>query len=104
MSKKTFIKDEAYYAEAEDMQEGWGETLRYIDTLKDNIQNNVEINLSDYLYSLYGNGYCSHCWKHFERYVKVELNYSDKCMLYQCWEGLFKPWNNNVYNSSENLV
>lgn len=101
MSKTIHTKDDAFYAEADEMADGWGDTLRYIDTLKDKIENNKDITLSEYCSSLYGDGYCSHCYLAFELHVKRDLGYGDKQMIHGCWEGLFKPWVKDVYDMSK---
>ena len=101
MTKKSFIKSKKYYKEAENMQEGWGETLRQIDILKNKIQFKKEITLDDYCYSLYGDCYCSHCWEAFKLYCEKTLKYSRKKLIHDCWKGLFDFWVKNDYNSSE---
>ena len=98
MNKKSYIKDDAFYVEADDMQEGWGNTLRHIDELKDKIQYNKEITLNDFCYSLYGDGYCSHCWQAFILYCERDVKYADKQLVYDCWKGLFDKWVKTEYD------
>jgi hypothetical protein len=100
-TKSSYIKDVSFYADAEDMQEGWGETLRNIDVLKDKIQYNQDVTLDEFCYSLYGDGYCSHCTKAFKLYIKREMNYDDRQLVYTGWNGIFKNWVNTEYDISK---
>ena len=66
---KTNIKSKKFYAEAEDMQEGWGDYLRFIDELKDKRQNNGIFSLNQFCWTLYGDGHCSQTWLDFHAYA-----------------------------------
>lgn len=99
MIKKSYIKDKSYYKDAENMQKGWGHTLRFIDTLKDKIQYKKAISLNDFCYSLYGDGYCSHCWQAFRLYCNTPLRYNRKKLIYDGWKGIFDVWVKTEYDA-----
>ena len=100
-TKSSRIKDDSYYAEAESMQDGWGDTLRWVDVLKDKIQYNKNITLKEFCYSLYGDGHCSHCWDAFKMYCEQDLKYSRKRLLYDAWKGMFDKWVKTQYDRSK---
>lgn len=100
-TKTSYIKDESYYDEAESMQDGWGDTLHWIDVLKDKIQYKKEITLKEFCYSLYGDGWCSHAWDAFKMYCEQELKYSRKRLVYDAWKGVFDKWVNTEYDRSK---
>lgn len=97
MNKKSNVKNKEFYQEAEEIQDGWGRRLKSIDELKDKIKNKKDITLSDFVYTLYGEGHSSYCWEAFELHCKQELKYARKRMVYQCWWGLFDKWFCNIY-------
>jgi hypothetical protein len=100
MIKKSYIKDKSYYDEADSMQTGWGDTLRHIDELKDKIQYQIDITLDEFCYSLYGDGYCSHCWQAFKLYCKRTLKYDENRLIQDAWRGIFDKWITTEYDSS----
>jgi hypothetical protein len=89
MALKSNIKSKKFYADAEDMQEGWGEYLRYIDTLKDKKQDNARFCLNDFCWTLYGDGHCSNVWEGFKQYAN-RAGYN--CRTYESWTELFNGW------------
>jgi hypothetical protein len=83
------IKTKRFYKEAEDMQDGWGKYLRYIDTLKDKAQNNDRMVLNDFCWTLYGDGHCSATWGDFKEYAQKTGLYRHR---YNKWLEIFDTW------------
>lgn len=102
MKKKSNIESKAFYAEADDMQEGWGKYLRSIDVLKDKVQFNKEITLKEYCWTLYGDYYTSHCWGAFQKYGEKILKLTKKKMIYDAWSGIFSKWHKELYDINKN--
>lgn len=102
MKVKSNIKSKKFYAEANDLSEGWGDSLLWIDKLKDKIQFHKEIALNEFCWSLFGDGYTSHCWEAFQKYCKTPLKISNKKMLYDAWRGIFDKWVNTIYDWRKN--
>lgn len=102
MKLNTNIKPKKYYDEANNMSPGWGNTLRWIDGLKDKLKNKQDFTLEEFCYTLYGDGWCSHTWEAFKLYCERDLKYSHKKMVYECWSGLFKCWVSTIYDRNKN--
>jgi hypothetical protein len=64
--KKSNVKNKEFYQEAENMQTGWGRRLKSIDELKDKIKNKKDITLSDFVYTLYGEGHFRYLYSTYE--------------------------------------
>ena len=89
MKTITHKKSDAFYQEAEDMSEGWGEYLKQIDKLKDKKWNNQSFTRSEFCWTLYGAGYCSTTWRAFEKYAKANVRFKLK---YTSWWRIFEEW------------
>lgn len=86
---KSNIKSKKWYAHGEKMQKGWGEYLRYIDTLKDKKQNNDRFCLNDFCWTLYGDGNCSSIWEGFKQYASG-AGYNR--LTYKSWRRIYETW------------
>lgn len=93
---KSNIKSKKYYAEGENLSEGWGHYMKSIDILKDKVQNQEDITLKDVCWILYGEGWCSSYWKGFETYC-ISKKYKNRKMMWECWKGLFDKWYKTTY-------
>lgn len=104
--KINHLKDESYYQEAELMEKGWGETLKYIDKIKNKVSFNEKMSYREFASVLFGNCHCSHCINHFEFYLKskLKMEVNKERMIYDAWDGIFQKWVKTEYNRSENLV
>jgi hypothetical protein len=89
------IKSKEFYQEAENTQKGWGHYLKAIDKLKDKVENQKNITLSQACWVLYGEGHCSFTWREFKTYAR-SLGLSRKRMIWECWKGLFDSWLENT--------
>lgn len=87
---KSNIKPKKFYADAEDMQEGWGKTLRDIDELKDKKSHNGHFSLNQFCYTLYLDGHAASTWTGFYKYAK---RYFGRNFRWRTWSNLFWNWN-----------
>lgn len=85
------IKSKEFYDEAERMQKGWGHHLKSIDKLKDKVENQKPIRLSEACWILYAEGHCSHTWREFKAHAYT-LGMARKRIPWECWQGLFDAW------------
>lgn len=89
---KSNIKTKKFYAEAEDMQVGWGDYLRSIDVLKDKKQSDSIFTLDDYCWTLYGDMYTSHWCEGFKKHIESTSKKHNR--KYSQWTNAFKVWIN----------
>ena len=89
---KTNVKSKRFYAEAEDMETGWGKYLKSIDKLKDAVQQQKDITLNDACWVLYGEGHCSSTWEAFRGHC-IKKQWSQRKMPCEAWQGIFNSWN-----------
>jgi hypothetical protein len=89
---KSNIKTKKFYAEAEDMQVGWGDYLRSIDVLKDKKQSDSIFTLDDYCWTLYGDMYTSHWYEGFKKHIESTSKKHNR--KYSQWTKAFKVWIN----------
>lgn len=85
------IKSKKFYAEAENMESGWGKYLKSIDVLKDQVQQHKDITLKDACWVLYAEGHCYSVWEDFEKYC-VKNRWKKKLMPWEAWHGIFEDW------------
>ena len=87
MKTKTYIQPKAFYAEAEEMQTGWGKYLRNIDILKDKVAQRKNITLREACWIMYGEGHTSSYWEAFKTYCE-KMKWNRRKMPWEAWKGL----------------
>jgi len=88
---KSNIKSKEFYAEADQMSDGWGGYLKSIDTLKDDVHNKKDIVIDDACWILYAEGHCSSVWYKFKDYC-IKNKWEKREMPWEAWKGLFHGW------------
>jgi hypothetical protein len=92
---KTNIKSKKFYAEAENMETGWGDHLKSIDKLKDKVEQGKDISLNEACWVLWAEvGCCSAVWQVFKEYC-VKMRLRRKRVRWEIWYGIFCEWKNN---------
>lgn len=86
----TNIQSESFYQEANDMQEGWGETLRAIDVLKDKFENNENITLKEACYILWAEKFVNSSV--YLKFQKAMEAHKRRKMPWPAWNGMFEDW------------
>ena len=87
---KTNIQSKKFYREANDMQDGWGDNLRSIDELKDKVDTNQDITISEACYVLWAERSINS-----DLYLKFKdslIAFHDRKMPYPAWNGMFEDW------------
>jgi hypothetical protein len=85
------IKSKKFYQEAEDMEPGWGKYLRWIDVLKDKVDNQDNITLKEACWVLYGEGYNSSYWEMFYKHC-TNKKWSKRKMPWDAWKGIHQTF------------
>lgn len=91
------VKSKKFYAEADEMQQGWGKYLKSIDILKDSVDDKKDITLNDACWILYGEGHCSGTWESF-KVECIRKGWKNKKMPWDAWKGIFDVWNKERTN------
>lgn len=89
------MKTNKFYKEANDMQPGWGNTLKNIDRLKDKVDSNKCITINEACFVIYGESIASSSvYLRFKDYA-IKM-YGKKTFPWLAWKALFYNWNENV--------
>jgi hypothetical protein len=85
------MQSNSFYEEANDMSEGWGDTLRSIDVLRAKFDSNEDITIKDACFILWAEKCVdSHVYLKFKDDMK---SYKRRKMPWPAWYGMFEDWN-----------
>lgn len=92
ITQKSNIKSKKFYKEANEIRDGWGETLRKVDVLRDKFDRNERINLKEACYILWVEKFInSDVYLEFQKEMKVQKMDEDN-LPWPAWYGMFENW------------